>query len=565
MLASPALAGCGLAKIAELPVTMQGLTPTVSVKIDGGEAKMIADSGAFFSSITPQAARRLGLKIAARSGATLEGAGGEADAGLAQAKTFEVLGFTLHNADFLMTAPQLPADGLLGENMLGLADTEFDLADGVIRLMKPTGCEKTALAYWATDRPYSAIDIYTISRQSDSIRGTVKVNGVSIRAQFDTGAPRTIVSLKAAKAAGVNLADPRVKPGGVSGGIGLGEYETWIAPVTSFEIGGEAIKNTSLRIGDIRLDGADMLVGADFFLSHRVFVSKSQARLYFTYNGGPVFDLGDANRPAATAVTTAAAAGAEKPSDAAGFSRRAAAFAARADYDSAISDYASAIALAPGDPQPLVERGRLYWRQGQPMMAAADFEAALKLKPDDVTALLARGELRLARRDTAGAAADFDAAIKADPSQALPVAQRYVSFDRFADAVARYDAWIATHPKDAEMASVLNNRCWVRALWGQELDKAEADCDAALRLAPGAASILDSRGLVHLRRGEADKAIADYNGALEQTRHDPWSLYGRGLAQLKKGRKAQGDADIAAAAAIEPGLPDRFKQLGIAP
>ena len=34
-----------------------------------------------------------------------------------------------------------------------------------------------------------------------------------------------------------------------------------------------------------------MLIGADFFLSHHVYVANSQRKLYFTYNGGPVFNL----------------------------------------------------------------------------------------------------------------------------------------------------------------------------------------------------------------------------------------------------------------------------------
>ena len=30
-----------------------------------------------------------------------------------------------------------------------------------------------------------------------------------------------------------------------------------------------------------------MLLGADFFLSHRIYVANSRDKLYFTYNGGP--------------------------------------------------------------------------------------------------------------------------------------------------------------------------------------------------------------------------------------------------------------------------------------
>ena len=65
---------------------------------------------------------------------------------------------------------------------------------------------------------------------------------------------------------------------------------TWIAPFASFKIGDEEIRNTRLRIGDIATD-IDMLIGADFFLSHHLYVASSQHKLYFTYNGGPVFDL----------------------------------------------------------------------------------------------------------------------------------------------------------------------------------------------------------------------------------------------------------------------------------
>jgi tetratricopeptide (TPR) repeat protein len=42
-------AGCTLAKLAELPVTMLNLQPVVSVKINGADARLIADSDAFYS------------------------------------------------------------------------------------------------------------------------------------------------------------------------------------------------------------------------------------------------------------------------------------------------------------------------------------------------------------------------------------------------------------------------------------------------------------------------------------------------------------------------------------
>jgi len=42
-----------------------------------------------------------------------------------------------------------------------------------------------------------------------------------------------------------------------------------------------------------------MLLGADFFQSHRIYVANSQRQMFFTYNGGPVFGLPASQSPAA--------------------------------------------------------------------------------------------------------------------------------------------------------------------------------------------------------------------------------------------------------------------------
>jgi hypothetical protein len=36
-----------------------------------------------------------------------------------------------------------------------------------------------------------------------------------------------------------------------------------------------------------------MLIGADFFRSHRIYVARDQRRVYVSYVGGRVFDLSD--------------------------------------------------------------------------------------------------------------------------------------------------------------------------------------------------------------------------------------------------------------------------------
>ena len=89
----------------------------------------------------------------------------------------------------------------------------------------------------------------------------------------------------------------------------------------------------------------------------------------------------------------------DQPTDAAGFARRGAAFAARRDFEHAIADLTRACELAPNQPDYFYQRGVARENNRQPFQAMEDFNQALKLKPDDVPALLARSALHLAARD----------------------------------------------------------------------------------------------------------------------------------------------------------------------
>ncbi len=572
--ACPARAACALSRLAELPVTMNGLQPTIPAKINGSDVRFIADSGAFFSVISPASAAELKLPLsAAPFGFYMVGIGGSADVSIATVKQFGLAGAVFPRAEFIVGGSDVaaPSVGVLGQNVLRLADVEYDFAGGAIRLMRPQGCERAVLAYWAAGKPYSRFPLELTSLTEPFARGTALVNGVRIRVVFDTGAQTSILNLAAARRAGIRTDGPGVQPAGVSSGFGRGWVRTWIAPVASFQVGDEQIKNTRLRVGNIGLDVADMLIGADFFLSHRVYVANSQHALYFTYNGGPVFNLSQVPQaePAATpdAAPSTSVASAE-PSDADGFSRRGAALAARRDYERAVKDFSKAVELAPAEPGYLYERARARMSLDQPDQALADLNAAVKLKPQDAQGRLERAMLRFKQEDKAGAQADLDAADAAAPKQAdlrLQIGELYVALDQFDAAVAQFDLWIAVHGEDSRLPAGLNSRCWASGLAGRSLDKALSDCNAAVRLTRQAPDVLDSRGLVHLRRGEFDRAIADYNAALARKPELAWSLYGRGVAEIRTGAKAQGQADIAAAAALQPKLAERAARLGLAP
>jgi tetratricopeptide (TPR) repeat protein/predicted aspartyl protease len=604
MPAPRALGACRLVKRFEVPVIMSGTRPTVRAKINGTDVLFLADSGSFFSTLTPETAADLKLRLEpAPVWFAMTGIGGESRTWLTRVDTFTLLNLTVPKVEFIVAGNDIGggAAGVLGQNVLRAAgDVEYDLANGVIRLFRADDCRKSALAYWARELPYSVVEIVHATPERPHTIGTAFLNGTKIRVTFDTGAAASMLTLDAARRAGVTPESAGVMPAGTTyGGWGTRLVKTWIAPFPSFRIGDEEVRNTHLRIGAMNLRDTDMLVGADFFLSHRVYVANSQAKLYFTYNGGPVFDLtststvpgsrtdasnerppangGAATDPAtatgaaanADAPQAAAAANRDQPTDAAGFSRRGNAFAARRDFVHAIADLTRACELAPGEASYFYERGQAYWGNRQPDLALADLDQALKLRPEDLPALLARAHLNAGRHEQSAVIADLDAADRVAPrgSEArMQMGDLYASAGAYPAAVAQYTTWIDTHGRDdARSARALNARCWTRAVWGQELGQALADCDLALKLHPDEASYLDSRGLVRLRRGEYDQAIADYTRALRLQPNIAWSHYGRGVAELRKGMKDEGQADIEAAFKLQPHIAAEARQRNIGP
>jgi tetratricopeptide (TPR) repeat protein/predicted aspartyl protease len=577
--------GCKVGVLAELPVTMTGTRPMISAQINGQEARFLVDSGAFFSLISGPGAAQYKLDTQpAPFNLMLEGIGGSRRAELTTVKEFTLAGIPIRKVQFLVGGSSLGngAVGVLGQNLLRIADVEYDLAHGVIRLMKPENCKKLNMAYWAKPGdPYSEMEIDWATAGQPHTTGTAWLNGKKIRVMLDTGASTSMLSRSAAERAGVTPDSPGVVKSGRMRGIGSRAVDTWIAPFESFKIGDEEIRNTKLRIGDTSLE-QDMLVGADFFLSHRIYVASSQRKMYFTFNGGPVFNLADRPPPGAEpddeAPKTADAPQPEvpegTPTDAAGFSRRGAAFAARRDYAHALEDLTRACELAPAEPEYFYERGRAYLGNRQPAMAVADFDQVIRLKPDHVPALVTRAGMNMARLD---AGQRFDAtAVLADLNKAsasapkeddvhLELGTLYSRLGAFGPAIAQYDMWLDTHPTEARTPEAYASRCRSRAMMGLELDKALSDCNRAVRAHDDAPFFLDSRGMVHLRMGNYDKAIADYDAALKIQPKNPWALYGRGLAELKKGRKAEGEAQIAAAKAAAPRIVAEAERRGLIP
>jgi hypothetical protein len=286
-------AACHLA-MTDIPVTMHGTRPLLDAKIDGHDMRLLADSGASISLLSPETAKTLGLFLRPLSfGFELEGVGGGVAPLYGVVRRFELAGAVVPNVVFAVGGSESgdEAAGIVGQNLWHVADDDYDLANGMIRLVRPSGCGGASLAYWDKDGSASMILMDTLNPRDRRTASSAAINGTTVSVLFDTGASASVLTYDAARRAGVDPFGPNTRPGGRSRGIGPRTVETRIAIVDSFAIGNETISHAKLRLVNERDRSQDMLLGADFFLSHHVYVANSQGRIYFTYNGGPVFSL----------------------------------------------------------------------------------------------------------------------------------------------------------------------------------------------------------------------------------------------------------------------------------
>ncbi len=549
LLPSAAHANCKIQSV-QMPVTVVGSRPIVTVRINGTNVPMLLDTGAFFSMLTASAAAQLKLDVVSTHGRiSVKGVGGDA----ADTDTVTVvhqlglLGGDLPDVDFIVggTEPGRGTMGIVGRNILSVTDTEYDLAHGVVRLVFPNDeCGNANMAYWAGQQPVSVVQLLRDEKHKlPAILGNVTVNDKKMPVMFDTGASSTVMSLAAAQRLG--LPEQDMTPTYASYGIDGKELKTWTARFATIDIGGETISNNRLRVSDMDLGEHDMLVGADFFLSHHVYVSKKRRLMFMTYNGGRVFAENVADPVQAV---DAAASGATLDAD--GYARRGVASMSRGDAAGALADLDHAVALAPTSATVLAQRAAIYAQRNQSDKARADLDRALQIDPKLLDARVRRATLRANAKDEAGALADLaelDRQLAPEAVQRVQAGYLYMQLHQPAPAVAEFDQWIPQHPHEFHVENVRFERCRARVQLNTALDKAFDDCDAAVDANAKNAAFLGGRGWVYLRQGKLEKARSDFDRSLAIDPKRATELYGRGIAERRLGDTVASSADLDAA------------------
>jgi len=243
--------------------------------------------------------------------------------------------------------------------------------------------------------------------------------------------------------------------------------------------------------------------------------------------------------------------------------RRGDAFVQLGDFGRGMRDLDRAVSTAPENALAYLMRGLAYGRRGNATAALQNYDAALKYEPRNADALSNRAAIYLGQGRLDMAIRDLDLAISIDHTNPLAFYNRgYAHFAKkeYDKAISDYSSAIALNP---QLGLAYNNRGLTRAIAGQDLVQALADCDTALKLMPINLDVRDTRGFIYLKLGDPALALNEYNAALDIDPNRALSLYGRGLAKIKNGDVAGGEADQRAAETINPEVAQQFSMYGL--
>lgn len=209
--------------------------------------------------------------------------------------------------------------------------------------------------------------------------------------------------------------------------------------------------------------------------------------------------------------------------------------------------------------------GDAYLQAGQPREALKAYEEAQKLTATPGVQL-AISNAHLALGDRKAATDSLDAWLKTRPDDTavrLGLADLYLRTQQYDPAIQQYETLAKS---DQRNVVVLNNLAW---LYGEKGDKrAIATAEQAVKLAPQAATVIDTLGYLHVRLGDAKRGVELLRDARAKSPQSPDIGYHLAAGLAKTGDREQARAILKEVLAAAPNFGERaeaeklLKELG---
>ena len=262
-------------------------SPIVKVGINGKPAAFVVDTGAGFSTVTPDAVDRFGLPVDQTRIGIVQGVTGSSFMYPATIDRLD-LGTAATRQITLMEAGRfrhaavggLPLSGLFGSDFLAGYDVDFDLPAHRVSLFNEDHCNARFPQPW---KGLAYRENFDLRDQNKIVLGA-KLDGARLEMVLDSGAQGMLIDLDAAAAAGVTRATMRDDSRHEISGVDGHRLRTWVHRFGSIELGPDRIYSPWIEVGQIQ---SDNLLGASFFRNHRVWISYPH-RVMWVQPIGPV-------------------------------------------------------------------------------------------------------------------------------------------------------------------------------------------------------------------------------------------------------------------------------------
>jgi predicted aspartyl protease len=276
---------CRLVRVAALEITLdQYGRPTVPVTIEGHPTRMVVDTGAAFSGISPEWIAQNGIRVESLSGNAVRLFGGYRLGNVARVQTFQLGKLSTGHMSFLVFPPshfEPGVAGLIGAEVLRSYDVDFDFAAARLNLFRKNDCGEKVI-YW----PAQAFAVASLHpTDDDHLVIDARLDGRDIRVTIDTGASDSLLDLERAR----GIFDWDSNTPLTSAGTDAYHFPFKALSFDAVEVSNPAITlMPESRIGfGYNAKQPPLLLGMNVLRHLHMYVSYDQRKVYFTPASAP--------------------------------------------------------------------------------------------------------------------------------------------------------------------------------------------------------------------------------------------------------------------------------------
>ena len=274
---------CTAKPLGEITVATLNNAPIITLLANGHPVVLLLDTGANTTTLRPDVAERIGAQPPrVQFQRQLHGISSTMATREVELRSFVAGGVSLPWRR-VAVAPvttaavfSAPLDGLLGADVLSGFDIDLDIPHHRMTFYQKGSCPNGPP--W--NSRYVAIPV---GQSADRhLFFPVQLDGRTITGIIDTGAQRSFLSEAAARSLGVTEAALARDPSSITQGISAERLPSLMHRFSGLKIGSELIRDPEFAVGNAKLGGADAILGIDFVLSRRIWLSYGSFAIFLS-------------------------------------------------------------------------------------------------------------------------------------------------------------------------------------------------------------------------------------------------------------------------------------------